>query len=97
MKLSFLSEAMTTLGKAGLKKSWQRNFPATTSCCRCGEKARIAFVTHEGMDEKEKEFISQLHKNKLGDGGAFWPHDAVAVAVYFCTKCTEPTALYNQG
>ncbi len=96
MRLMFLSEATSTLGKAGLEKSWQAKFPPITKCCRCGEKARIAFVTHE-MDTDEKELIRDLHKNTLGVGGDFWPHDAVAVAIYFCIKCTEPTALYNQA
>jgi hypothetical protein len=26
-----------------------------------------------------------------------WPHDAIAVATYFCEKCLEPTSLYNQA
>lgn len=29
--------------------------------------------------------------------GGFWPHDAIAVAVYFCKKCLKPIAIFNQG
>ena len=31
------------------------------------------------------------------DGEGYWLHDACAVAVYFCKKCLNTTALYNQG
>ena len=41
-----------TLGRKGLRKTWQEPFPETTKCCRCGGKARIGFIAHEGMDNK---------------------------------------------
>jgi hypothetical protein len=44
-----------------------------------------------------KPFVCDLHKNNLDDKGDFWVHDCVAVAVYFCTKCGETTAIMNQG
>ena len=90
-----------TLGEDGLNKTWQEDFPKTTQCCRCGGEARIGFVAHEGMDEHDRpvwprkhvQFVTDLHKE---DGG-LWPHDCVAVAVYFCRDCLETTALYNQA
>lgn len=95
--------AMTvTLGAAGLTNSWQRKFPTSTKCCQCGGKARIGFVASEGHtpgapDFKDgAAFVADLHPNLCEDGG-FWLHDACAVAVYFCKKCLNPTALYNQG
>jgi hypothetical protein len=86
-----------TFGEKGLKKTWQRAFLATTKCCRCPGTARIAFVAHEGMDpdDRRRKFVTRLHANK-GKGG-YWPHDRIAVAVYFCQECCETTALYNQA
>ena len=39
-----------TLGKDGLVKTQQDEFPETTQCCKCKGKARIGFVAHEGID-----------------------------------------------
>ncbi len=89
-----------TIGERGLDKTWQKSFPVDTECCRCGGPSRIAFVAHEGIDEsvgEDEEAVWKIHLNKGGDGGAYWPHDRVAVAVYFCEDCLEPTALYNQA
>ena len=92
-----------TLGKDGLVKTWQAEFPETTKCCRCKGEARIAFVAHEGMDKDdqpivprdEAQYVVDLHDNE-GKGG-FWLHDCCAVAVYLCRECLKPTALYNQA
>ena len=86
-----------TLGNDGLSKTWQAKFPETTTCCRCKGEARIGFVAHEGIDARDRKAprVYRMHPNK-GKGG-YWPHDFVAVAVYFCRKCLETTALYNQG
>lgn len=84
-----------TLGKKGLEHSWQKPFEEEIECDHCGAPARIAFVFQE--HQGEDEYVCDLHINKLGDGGDFWPHDAVAVANYFCTKCGEVSARYNQG
>ena len=89
-----------TIGKEGLNKSWQRDFPEETKCCRCGGVSRIGFVAHENMDEDDKyypdkPYVSNLHDN-MGKG-FYWLHDACAVAVYFCRDCLDTTALYNQG
>jgi len=86
------------LGLEGQDKSWQQKFDLITDCVHCGEEARIAFVVYETYEEgKKNRFVVDLHKNELALGGSFWPHDAISCAVYFCTKCTEPTALYNQA
>lgn len=81
-----------TFGKEGLKESWQEDFPETTDCCRCKGVARIGFIAHENDEVK---YLCDLYPNK-GKGG-YWLHDACAVAVYFCKKCLQPTALYNQA
>ncbi|HDY66817.1 MAG TPA: hypothetical protein ENH85_03380 [Candidatus Scalindua sp.] len=80
------------LGETGLDQSWQNPFPKTTECHKCKGEARIMFVGQEG---KEKKFISELHEEK-GRGG-FWFHDAIAVAMYLCKECFEPTAIVNQA
>ena len=81
------------------KKSWQGEFPETTSCCRCEKTARLGFVAHEGIDNREepkmdRKYICQVHKS---EEEKLWLHDCCAVAVYFCEGCLEPTALYNQA
>ena len=80
-------------GLQGRKSTWQADFPETTKCCRCSETARFAFTAMEEREES-KTYICDMYPNVAG---ARWPHDAVAVAVYFCTECLETTALYNQA
>ncbi len=87
-----------TIGREGLDKSWQDEFPEETKCCRCEGIARIALVAHEGLGGKESKpgkSVASLHRNE-GKGG-YWLHDYCAVAVYFCRDCLESTALYNQA
>lgn len=88
-----------TIGPEGLDKTWQKEFPSTVNCAYCGAKARHAFTVHEGITEKIDDTVSGLHPNTMSESdGAFWPHDVIAVAVYFCTTgFCEPTARYNQG
>lgn len=90
-----LNEMDFTAGAGALSKSWQKDFPETTQCCRCGGDARHAFTAHEGLDGKEEKYVCDMHENE-GKGG-YWPHDAMAVSVYLCKDCLEPTALYNQA
>ena len=85
-----------TIGKNGLHKTYQAEFPETTSCCRCNGDARIGFVAHENMsDDDFVPFVCELHSNQ--GKGKFWLHDCCAVAIYFCEDCSKATALYNQG
>lgn len=84
------------LGKAGLVKTFQDEFPETTACCRCDCEARIGFVAAEVGGRENGPFVCDLHKNDP-KGEGFWMHDCCSVAVYFCKKCLEPTALYNQA
>ena len=86
-----------TIGKKGLAKSWQADFPETTKCCRCKGESRIGFVAHEGLSENNiiPERVCKLHSNK--GKGNYWLHDLCAVAVYFCRECLKTTSLYNQG
>ena len=74
-----------TIGKEGLTKTWQANFP-------------------EVWPRDHVQFVVDLHTNDCGaggywlhDAGGYWLHDCCAVAVYFCRRCLNPTALYNQG
>ena len=82
----------TYIGEDGLTKTWQADFPKETECVHCKDKARIGFVAHESGDEGK--FVCNLHENKKDE---MWLHDVCAVAVYFCKKCLNTTALYNQG
>lgn len=78
----------------GLELSHQDNFNERTNCSNCGKEARFAFVSYEGCHEDK--YISKIHAN--GDP-SFWPHDAISVAIYFCTdiKCFQATAIWNQA
>jgi len=80
------------------KISFQDKFPTKTKCVHCGGNSRLGFVAHE-FDEKSIQkggkYVSQLYTNNKA--GKFWLHDACCVAVYFCEKCLETTALYNQA
>lgn len=81
----------STLGQGN---SFQSPFSVTALCERCGKTARMAFVAAEGAEEVE--YISGFHDNIEG---GFWPHDAIAVAVYFCTdqRCGAGTVTWNQA
>ncbi len=83
------------LGKKGLEKSWQDTFEETVECVHCEAEARIGFVAHENYkEEKGGPFVCDLHQNEKGE---MWLHDCCCVAVYFCTKCLDTTAKYNQA
>lgn len=97
-----------TLGKEGLTKTHQADFPETifeshvrrgdaNGQIACDGESRIAFVAHEGVDGIiEGPFVCDLHPNEYSDGKA-WLHDCCAVAVYFCKKCLNATVWWNQG
>ena len=85
------------IGKEGLDASFQDLFTENVECVHCKATARIGFVAHELDENVIKEgghYVSQLHDNEDGN---MWLHDACAVAVYFCTKCLDTTAVYNQA
>ena len=46
-------------------------------------------------DSLVEDYICNMRKN--GGEGDYWPHDAIACAVYLCTCCFEPTAILNQA
>jgi hypothetical protein len=86
MKVSFGDDAVV--------KTWQDDFPLQVKCVKCGDPdSRIAFVAHE-FEATRKFAVCQLHESMPG---ALWPHDAIAVAVYFCPTCLEVTAKWNQA
>ena len=80
------------LGKKGLDKTWQEDFPENMECHKCKSNCRIMFV---GFESKGKEYVSNLYDNMKDE--KYWPHDAIACAVYLCEKCFEPNALINQA
>ena len=82
----------TFLGETGLKATWQKPHKKVVKCHKCGGKARIMFVAFE---ENEEDYVCQLHKNEAEVG--YWPHDAIACAVYLCKDCFEPVAIINQA
>lgn len=83
------------LGKTGLNETWQEPFTENIKCKKCGENARIMFVAIENTRGKDVEFVCNLHDNMKDN--KYWPHDAIAVAVYLCEKCFEANAEINQA
>jgi len=81
--------------ETGLELSHQDKFPETCACCKCGKKARVALVAFEGTYEDRYVCESRCPE----EPPVFWPHDAIAVAVYFCVdhKCGTATTLWNQA
>jgi hypothetical protein len=78
--------------------SFQRPFPHVTKCYKCRGDAPLAFVAQEVYKGRGKriKYVSDIFET-TGEKGGLWLHDLCAVAVYFCRKCLNPTALYNQG
>ncbi len=84
-----------TIGKEGVKKTWQAEFPETIKCYKCKGLAQIGFVAHEGMSDNDQN-VSRIYNQDLDEEG-LWPHDCCAVAVYFCRGCFKVIALFNQA
>lgn len=82
------------LGANGLKNSWQKPFESTNKCSKCNGESRIMFVTQEER-EGRGDYICDIRKN--GGQGNYWPHDAIAVAVYLCKDCFNADAIINQA
>lgn len=87
------------LGEKGITETWQEDFTKSVKCHACKADCRIMFVAIENMQNDPEGYVCDLHEN-TGDGegnGQFWPHDAIACAVYLCEKCFEPNAVINQA
>ena len=82
------------IGKEGLDATFQDSFTETVECVHCGSMARVGFVAHEMNEERGAQYICDLHHNENEN---MWVHDACCVAVYFCTKCLNTTAVFNQA
>ena len=87
-----------TIGKEGLTKTWQDDFPETTECVHCEGKSRIGFVAHEAIEENvsSEGYVCSLHNNDP-DGEGYWAHDCASFATYICKECCEATTLWNQA
>lgn len=81
------------LGDKGINNSWQEPFKAEIKCPKCKGKARIMF---SGFEDREKEYICNLHKT-TGKEGGLWLHDAMACAIYLCPHCFEVSGILNQA
>ena len=81
----------TAIGKEAIVLTYQTKFPETINCT-CGGEARIALAFREDSTDQS---ICGLHENK--GVGNFWPHDSIAVAVYFCRKCFNCLTKWNQA
>lgn len=76
--------------------TWQNPFPDNTACVHCGSNARRALCAREdGAGGVDNKYVCELHQNQ--QEGKFWPHDAIAYALYFCEQCAKSTSLYNQA
>lgn len=80
-------------GVSGCKLTWQEDFPEKMQCSHCGGSADIAIAVREISVSDMKNPVCSLYGRESGK----WPHDFIAIAVYLCRKCLEPTALFNQA
>lgn len=86
------------IGKKGVGNSWQEPFKKNVKCHKCGHNCRLMFVASEFERKPKDGFVCNLHENTgNGETGKYWPHDAIACAVYLCEKCFEPNAIINQA
>ncbi len=85
-----------TIGKEGLTKTWQAEFPETTKCNKCKKLARIGFVAHEGMSENDRKAVHICLQRPIEESG-LWPHDCTSFAIYICRKCMNGTVIWNQA
>ena len=67
------------IDKKSLELSHQDPFPEDCRCVKCGKIARFVLVAYEGSYEDRYISHSRPPHNTY-----FWPHDAVAFAIYFC-------------
>jgi len=74
--------------------SHQQPFAKQVDCPHCRSTARIALTSLEGATPNTGPRVSDLHLNQKD---AFWPHDSIAFAIYFCKKCGIATVLWNQA
>ncbi len=72
-------------------QSWQDEFPTVVKCFACGGTARLVLSVCE---QDETKYICDLYKPQ---GEEMWPHDAIAMSVYFCPNCLHPTTKWNQA
>jgi len=93
------ADFVASSGPEGLKMSWQTKFPKTVKCEKCGKSCRHAMTVQEIAAEKGSlstdDFVAAKHRNE-GKGG-WWPHDVIAVAVYFCRDCFHAQVEWNQA
>jgi len=94
---TILSDCATVhIGRSADVYSWQGPFAPEEKCHKCGKTTRLALVVKEQCGSKTLVYVSNLYGN---EPDAFWPHDAVAVAIYFCidVACAKATAIWNQA
>ena len=94
------ADFVASSGPAGLKMSWQRKFPESVKCEKCGGDCRYAMAVQEIPAEKGSpstdSFVAAKHSNGGNEGG-WWPHDAIAFVLYFCRKCFHAQVEWNQA
>ena len=81
----------------GLNKAatYQKPFPRQMDCPHCRSTARIALTAIEqSSGTPDKGHVCNLHRNTEK---AFWPHDCIAFAIYFCKECREAMVIWNQA
>lgn len=77
------------VNRALKSNTYQQPFPQATPCAYCKVEARPLMVVDddEGLIQGQGLFITS----------GIWPHDCMAIALYFCPKCGEITAIWNQA
>lgn len=80
------------LEKALRENTYQEEFPKQVKCHKCKKDATPLMLI---MDDDQFICSQDVALSK----GQFWPHDAMAIALYLCldSSCGKITALWNQA
>ena len=73
----------------GKEITYQQAFLLKSSCSKCERDTHLMML----IDDDESLIAGQNPPTKKG----IWPHDAMAIALYFCCSCGVITARWNQG
>lgn len=82
-----------------VKTTYQNPFPKSIPCPKktC-DGNMIPMLQVDDREGNVANFLpEQLVKDRKKDIEALWPHDALVVMVYYCPKCGDVKADYNQG
>ena len=81
------------LGRGKHTITEQVDWPETIKCPKCKDEADLLMVVHD-----PRGVVSDMSPYRdPKTGSPIWPHDSMAIALYWCGKCGEIEARWNQA